>query len=188
MKANSIPTAEKQVPMTTILGLALVLAGLGQGCGMVKVRHVPKPASIHSAKDADLQSAQPVAVRNGQTSSEEQKIGTVGVGKVFGKLDEWTGAAVSSVKEELARRGATVSEAAPKVVTLSVTEAEVRAMPFVGVSTSKVSLNATTADGASHQFTGSSSSMAPLKAVDGAMTEALKAMFKDPSIEAYLRK
>lgn len=167
----------------------VVLTGIVMdGCGAVTVHHVPEPSSISSNKIPDFRGGQPLDIKNGQSASEEIEIGTVGLGKVVGSLQQWTNAAVSFIKGQLSQRGATIVDAAPKALTLSITKAEVRAIPFVGVSTSTVILRVTTADGSVSDFEGSGSSLAPLSAINGATTDAVKKMLKDQAISTYMRR
>ncbi len=173
---------------TFALWAGLLAAALLAGCGAITVHHVPELQSISSDKIPDLRGSRSLDVRSGPTSAEEVEIGTVGVGKVVGSLRDWTNATVTFVKAELSERGATISESAPRFLTLTVTKAEVSAVPLVGISTGKVSLMVVAADGHSGEFEGTSSSLAPLGAINGAATDAVKIMLEDPKIGAYLRQ
>ena len=172
------------------VGTVILLAGTMMfvaGCGSVTVRHVPK-FDVPSPKMSDLHGSQPIDLKAGECSSTEETIGTVGMGKVVGSLAEWTGATVEAVRANLSARGATITAGAPKVLTITMTKAEVKAMPIVGVSTSKIVLRATTAEGLNSTFEGSSSSLAPLSAVDGAVADAVEKLLTDSTVDAYLHK
>ncbi len=172
------------VVMAALLSAAL----FGSGCGSVTVRHVPKLGVISSAKMSNLRSSQPIDIKSGMSNSEETSIGTVGMGKVVGKLSEWTEATVGAVKTNLVARGATITAGSPKALTVTMTRAEVKAIPIVGGAKSKIVLTATTPDGLNSTFEGSGSSLAPLSAVDGAVADAVKKLLMDGAVDAYLRK
>jgi hypothetical protein len=157
------------------------------GCGSIIVRHVPK-FDVASTKMSDLHGTQSIDLKAGECSSTEEKIGTVGMGAVVGKLSEWTGATVEAAKINLSARGATITAGAPKALTITMTKAQVSAIPVVGLSTGKIVLTATTPDGLNSTFEGSSSSMAPLAAIDGAVADAVKKLLTDSAIDAYLRR
>jgi hypothetical protein len=166
----------------------VALAGTAlAGCGVVTVHHVPEPGSISSSKIPDLHGSQPLDIKNGQPASGEIDIGTVGVGKVVGNLQQWTAAMVSAVKSQLSQRGATIVNDAPRFLSLSMKKAEIRAIPIIGGATSTIILTVTTADGFIADFEGSSSSIAPLSAINGAATDAVKKLLEDPTIGTYLR-
>lgn len=158
------------------------------GCGSVTVRHAPEPPSLSSSEIPDLRGAPAFDVRGADASAAEVEIGTVGVGRVVGTLQEWTRATVVFVKAEVSKRGATVSPDAPKALTLAVSKAQVRAIPIVGGATSTVSIAVQTADGQRAEFEGSASSLAPLRAMNAATAEAVKAMFADGKVVAYLKQ
>src|SRR3954447_7180997 len=106
-------------------GVLLVTTAVGVvGCGAITVHHVPKMA-ISPAKMPDLHGTQPIDLRVGEASSEEARIGTVGMGKVVGKMSEWSTATVGAVSANLAARGATIKTGAPKALTIAVSRAEV---------------------------------------------------------------
>jgi hypothetical protein len=157
------------------------------GCGVVTVRHVPKFA-VSSTKMSDLHGSQPIDLKAGECSSTEEEIGTVGMGKVVGRPSEWTGAAVEAVRINLSARGAVVTAGSPKALTITMAKAEVKAIPAIGVSVGKIVLTATTPEGLNRTFEGSSSSLAPLAAVDGAATDAVRKLLTDSVVDAYLRK
>ena len=168
-----------------LLACALIVLS---GCGAVKGRHVPKLGAITGQKMASLQGTPPIDVKSGNASSDEIEIGVVGLGKVMGKLSEWTDATVEATKKSLSARGATITPGAPKVLTITMTKAHVSAIPGIGVSTGKAELRATTPEGLDTTFEASNSSMAPLGAVDGAVEDALKKLLADATVDAYLRK
>jgi len=131
------------------------------GCGAATVRHVPKLGAITGKKMADLRGSQPIDLKSGQCSREETKIGTVGVGKVVGSLQDWTDATVEAARKNLVARGATISPGAPKTLTITMIKAEVKGIPLTGVSHGKILLAATNPDGLNSTVEGSNSSMAP---------------------------
>jgi hypothetical protein len=157
------------------------------GCGAVTVRYVPK-FDVYSTNMSDLRGSQPIDLKAGECSATEETFGTVGMGKVVGNLAEWTGTAVAAVRTNLSARGATITAGAPKVLTITMTKAEVSAIPIVGVSKGKIVLKATTPEGLDSTFEGYKSSLAPLSAVDGAMADAVEKLLTDPAVEAYLHK
>jgi len=172
-------------------GLMLLVAGAimcGSGCGSITVHHVPKVGLVSSGKESDLRHTQPLDVKAGDSSSTETSFGTVGMGKVVGKPSEWTDAAVSAVRASLSARGATIAAGSAKALTITMTKAEVNAIPIVGGARSTITLTAKTSDGLNSTFQGSDSAMAPLSAVDGAAADAVKKLLADSAVNAYLRK
>jgi hypothetical protein len=143
---------------------------------------------ISSNKIPDLHGSQPLDIKNGQPDAGEIEIGAVGVGKVVGNLQQWTAAMVSAVKVQLSQRGATIVAAAPKSLSLRITKAEIHGIPIVGGATSTIILTATTADGLTADFEGSSYSLAPLSSINGTATDAVKKLLEDPTIDTYLRR
>ncbi len=174
----------------TLASRVILLVGtmiLIVGCGAVPIRHVPKVASS-SKNMSDLHGAQPIELKAGAANATEEAIGSVGMGKVMGNLSEWTTATVEAVRANLSARGAKITAGAPKVLTITMTKAEVKAIPVVGVSKCKIVLTATTPEGLNSTFEGDDSSMAPLSAVDGAVADAVKKLLTDSAVETYLRK
>ena len=165
----------------------LILVFLG-GCGSVTVRHVPEPPSLASSQVPELRGTPPLDIKAGQASAAEIEVGTVGVGTVVGNLRDWTGATVAFVKAELSRAGATVSPGASKVLTLTVSKAQVRAVPIVGGATGTIAIAVNATNGPSAEFEGSASSLAPLRAINAAAAEAVQLMLADPAIIAFLRR
>jgi hypothetical protein len=170
--------------MIALASLTLFIAG----CGSVTVRHVPKPGAISASGMSNLRGSQAIDVKAGACSSEETSIGTVGVGKVVGKMSEWTDATAGAVRANLSARGATLTAGSPKVLIITMTKAQVSAIPIVGGATSKIALTVTTPEGLNSTFEASNSAMAPLSAVDGAVTEAVTKLLRDSAVDAYLRK
>jgi len=165
-----------------ILAFALVA---GPGC---TVRHVPKVRSIAATGMSNLRGSQPIDVRAGESSVTETNFGTVGMGTVKGKPSEWTDVAVRMVRTNLAARGATLTPGASKALTITMTKAEVKGIPFVGGATTRIALSATGSDGLNRTIEASNSSMAPLASVDGAVEDAVKKLLADSAVDAYLRK
>ncbi len=183
-------------PFTKLIGIQLAarvvllasVTTLAAGCGSITVRHVPKAISISPSGMADLRGSQPVDVKAGACSSTETNIGTVGMGKVVGKLSEWTDVAVRMVQTNLLARGATITPGAAKILTITLEKAEVKAILFVGGAKSRMALTATTPDGLKSTFEASNSSLAPIGAVDGALEDAVKKLLMDSTVNTYLRK
>jgi hypothetical protein len=167
-----------------VAGIAFMLVG----CGAVPVRHVPKLGAISSGKMSDLHGSPPIDVKAGEASQEEKSFGSIGVGKVMGKLSEWTTVSVAAVKANLAARGATIADGAGKTLTITMTKAEVSAIPLIGVSNGKIVLTAAGQEGLNGNFEGTGSSLAPLSAIDGAVEDAIKKLLSDPAVDSYLRK
>ena len=184
MKSNS---CNRGTSVYRILIISAALA-LASGCGVAPVRHTPKLGAISGEKMPDLHRTQPIDVKSGECSSEETKIGTAGVGRVMGNLAEWTGVATEAAKKNLTARGATVTPGAQKVLIITMTKAEVNGNPLTGFTKGKVSLMASSPDGLNSKVEGSSSSMAPLSAVDGAVTDATRKLLTDSAVNEYLRK
>lgn len=173
---------------TRVWALAVVGTLTVTGCGTVTMRQAPEPRPLSSDKIPDLRGSRPLAVINGQSSSEEIEIGTVGWGRLVGSLQNWTAIVAQFVKSELSQRGATIADDAPKTLTLSITQSQLRGIPIVGGATGTVLLRATTGDGVSKEFQGSASHIRPPSAINGAATDAVTRMLEDEAIGAYLRR
>ena len=175
------------IALATRAALMLAVVILITGCGSVPVRHVPKVSA--SAKGmSDLHGTPPIELKAGTTASIEAKIGSVGMGSVMGNLSVWTAATVDTISANLSARGATITAGTPKVLTITMTKAEVHSIPIVGGAKSKIVLTATTPEGLSGNYEGSDSALAPLSAVDGAVADAVKKLLSDSAVEAYLHK
>jgi len=173
---------------TARLPLLAVAAICVTGCGSVTVRHVPKPGAISTARMSDLHGAQPLDVKAGECSADETSFGSVGMGKVVGKPSEWTAAAVEAVKANLSSRGATLTAGAPKALTITMTSAQIKAVPVVGGAKCKITLAATSPDGLKANVEGSDGALAPLSSVNGAMRDAVEKLLRDPAVDVYIRK
>ena len=103
-------------------------------------------------------------------------------------MQQWTAALVAAVKDQLSQRGATIVDGAPKFLSLRITKAEIHAIPIVGGATSTIILTATTADGITADFEGSSYSLAPPRSINGTATDAVEKLVEDPTIDTYLRR
>jgi hypothetical protein len=167
------------------LMLTMSISFLLLGCGAIAVHHVPK-FTVSASKMSDLRGAQPIDIKAGEASSTETNFGSAGMGRVVGKLSDWTEATVGAIRTNLVARGATITPGAAKTLTVTMTHAEVHGTP-VGAH-SKVVLTAAASGGPSASFEGSHSSMAPLGSVDGAVEDAVKKLLADPAIDAYLHK
>jgi len=187
---NKLTIQTKNNMRTNIIGTLLLTATIAflTGCGAVPVRHVPKIGAIKGNKMVDLHGSQPLDLKGGECSSQETNIGSVGLGKVVGNMAEWTAVTVEAARQNFSSRGATITPGAPKVLTISMTKAQVSAIPVIGISTGKIVLTATTPEGLSSTFEGSSSSLAPLSAVDGAVAEAITKLLKDSAVNDYVRR
>lgn len=171
----------------SVLSTLLISFVLG-GCGAITVRHIPEPPQLSSSQMPELRGTAPLDIKAAEASAAEIEVGTVGVGKVVGSLQDWTGATVAFVKAELSRAGATITPGAPKVLTLSVSKAQVRAIPIVGGATGSTAISVKTSAGSSADFEGTGSSLAPLRAINAATSEAVRLMLADPTIIAFLRQ
>ena len=173
----------------TTHAISIVIATLWlTGCGSVTVHHVPKVAAISPKKMSDLHGTPPVDIKAGQSGTEETTIGSVGMGKVVGKMSDWNAIAVEAARANLSARGVTITADAPKALTITMTKAEVKGIPFVGGAKSRIALTATSPDGLNQTVEASNGSLAPLGAISGAIEDAVKKLVTDPTVEAYLRK
>ena len=174
-----IQTASRVVSLAAIM----MLATCG---GCITARHVPH-CDVSATGMSDLHGSQPIDLKPGECSSTEEKIGTAGMGKLVGKLSEWTAAAVEVSQVNLSARGATIAAGSPKVLTITTTKAQLIGTP-IGISECRIFLKATAPDGLNCKVEGSSSSPAPPGAIDGALADAVKKLLTDSEVDAYLRK
>ena len=170
-------------------GMAIVLLGIFLGA--CSVRHVPNPGAVNIALESEQAKNVSVNVINAQDDSAEIKIGKAGFGTMYGDLHSWSETAVKLVKTTLEKQGAAISDAAPKTLKLSVTEAilDVAGIEFVAaLPRCKVSLKVETGEGYSQTYEESNKAMSPPGACDKAMTSVVSLLMKDQAVLDYLQK
>ena len=177
--------------MKNKLFVATVIGFLSLFLSACSVRHVPKPGAVNIALEAEKAKNISVNVVNVQEDATEVKIGRAGYGTMYGDLKSWSEAAVNQVKTTLEKQGVTISDAAPKILKLSVVEAllDVAGIEFVAaLPRCKVALKVETGEGYSQTYEESNKSMSPPGACDAAMTSVVSLMMKDQNILDYLQK
>ena len=104
--------------------------------------------------------------------------------KWWGNLRKWTETATGVLKTELKKRGVKVTKGAPKILKLSITQAELF-WRFWTVEC-KLNLRVTTGDGYTVNFKKANKSTDLYDCCDGAVSKAVAAMFDDDNIRNYL--
>jgi hypothetical protein len=104
-----------------------------------------------------------------------------------GDLGKWTDTAVSYLTVELAKRNLIVTETAPKILKVSITDAN--AIFATWIIRCKLNMRVETGDGYIKEFVGNNTSPGTLfRAADGAVMRAVVAALNDQGIVAYLEK
>lgn len=169
----------------------MIIVFLGIFLGACSARHVPNPGAVNIAIEAEKAKNVSVNVINAQDDSTEIRIGRAGFGTMYGDLHSWSETAVKLVKTTLEKEGFAISDAAPKTLKLSVTEAilDVAGIEFVAaLPRCKVSLKIETAEGYSKTYEESNKAMMPPGACDKAMTSVVSSLMKDQKVLDYLQR
>lgn len=148
--------------------------------------YVPKQYPMKPGMVPEFSASQRVTIINAQTSKGKILIGAQAGHKWIGDLQKWTDTAAGLLKTELEKRGATVTEGAPKVIKLAITKANL----YWGVLQIRciLYLEAETGDGYTGEFEGNNASGWTLyRACDGAVTRAVAAMLNDDKILSYIK-
>jgi hypothetical protein len=148
---------------------------------------VPREYPINPVMVPELSVSQPVSLINGQSDNKEILIGKYMGHKYMGNFTEWTDVAVSLLQTELQKRDINVTEDAPKLLKLSITQAEI--IPGMWAIRCILNLKVETGDGYTVDLEGNNASPATLyRAIDGAVTRAVTALLNDDNILDYLKK
>jgi hypothetical protein len=135
----------------------------------------------------EFSSTKSVELRNGQRSKADFLWLRAGVHKHYGTLDAWTNVAMEIAARELKKRGLTVTTGVPKSITMSVESAKTD-VGFVEIK-AHIDLRVQTSDGYSAVYIGENSSYVAAnlhRQIDGALMRAVREMFMDPRIVAFL--
>lgn len=150
------------------------------------VHHYTPRSSTYDLDAIDeFTSPDAIAIINGQPSDEDFLVVEAGIHEHFGKLSEWTEAAVEVTERELAERGMQVTDAAQKRLTLTITTASsefgmwvIRTVTYLKVETG---------NGYTQVYTGDNRSPSDLmRSIDGAIMRSVAEMLRDPEIVDYL--
>ena len=146
--------------------------------------YIPKEVPIRPGMilKPEFRVTEKVAVLN----SQEEKTITLGsyTHKWRVNLRQWTDTAAGLLRSELEKRGARITEDAPRILKLSVTDADL-VWKFRDIACT-VNLRAETGDGYSVNFEEMHVSCDLYDSCDGAITEAVADMFADPEIIKYI--
>lgn len=154
-------------------------------CGCTH-HYVPREYPINPVLVPELSVSQPVSLINVQTDNKDILIGKNMGHKWMGNLTKWTDVAVGLLQTELQKRDINVTEDAPKVLKLSITQAEI--IPGAWAIRCILNLKVETGDGYTVDLEGNNASPATLyRAVDGAVTRAVTALLNDDNILSYLK-
>lgn len=134
----------------------------------------------------EFSGGQPVTIANARDAPEQVLIGSQGIHKWMGNLQQWTDTAIGLVKTELEKRKIMTTEGANRQLKLSITRANI----YWGFASIRciTSLKVETGDGYVREFEGNNVSPWTLhRACNGAITRAVAAMLNDDTILAYLK-
>lgn len=163
---------------TSILLLVLVTAACTH-------HYTPSPTTFKSDPIADFKPTGEVDLMNVQTSSADYLYVSAGIHDHYGKLNEWTDAAIAITKKELEARGMMTASGANKTLSMSITRAN--AVFGLWVIRGEISLMVKTGDGYKNTFIVDNRSPANLhRAIDGAVMRAVVAALNDRNITDYL--
>ena len=141
--------------MKKVIGLIVVIFLLS-ACSTVQVNL--KPNMVNSGTTPDIKASEAINITNAATSEGYMEIGSTGKGmgqipkKVQGDLYQWTETAVAMLNDELMKSNIVVSAEAAKSLGLSVTDAKIQAVGFLGGNRSDITLKVITEDGKENIF------------------------------------
>ena len=128
-----------------------------------------------------------ITIKNIQTHGNEFVLVSQSGTTWKGDLGKWTDTAVSYLTVGLAKRNLIVTETAPKILKVSITDAN--AIFATLIIRCKLNLRVETGDGYTKEFEGNNTSPATLfRAADGAVMRAVVAALNDEEIITYLEK
>ncbi len=180
--------------MKKLLGI-IVVALLLSACSPIKI--VLKPDPIESVTMPVINTQNAINISNIGTSMGDVEIGSTGTGmgqiprELLGDLYQWSQTAVEMLKAELRKSNIVITADAPKILNLSVIEAQIEPIVFLGGNTCSLTLKVVT--GENSESTYSAEHTDPNRGVEisvtaeTAMTKALAAMLNDKKIIDYLQ-
>jgi len=142
--------------MKKVLGLFMVIFLLS-ACSAIQVNL--EPNMINSGTKPDIKVKGAINIINATTSKGYMQIGSTGKGmgqipkKVQGDLYQWTETAVEMLNDELEKSNIVISADATKSLSLSVTEAKIQAVGFLGGNRCDITLKVITKDKKENIFT-----------------------------------
>ncbi len=147
--------------------------------------YVPKqiPIKTNMILKPEFEICKMVTIMNTQEDARKIPIGAY-THQWWGNLHMWTETAVGVLKNELEKRGVTVTEDAPKILKLSITNANL----FWGFDVVGCTLNLQVETGDEYKvtFEETNKSTDLYDSCDGAVTRAVAAMFDDNRMRSYL--
>jgi OOP family OmpA-OmpF porin len=147
--------------------------------------YVPKqiPIKTNMILKPEFEICKMVTIMNTQEDARKVPIGAY-THQWWGNLHMWTETAVGVLKNELEKRGVTVTEDAPKILKLSITNANL----FWGFDVVGCTLNLQVETGDEYKvtFEETNKSTDLYGSCDGAVTRAVAAMFDDNRMRSYL--
>lgn len=173
----------------------IVTTILLSACSSIKVVVKPNPTESVTIPVIITQNA--INIKNIGASMGDVKIGRTGTGmgqmpkKLHGDLHQWSQTAVEMLEVELKKSNIVISADASKVMNLSVIEAQIEPVPFLGGNKCNLTLKVVT--GENSESTYSAEHTDPDRGIEinltaeTAMTKALAAMLSDTKIIDYLQ-
>lgn len=191
---TSIPSADSGIEFDTgdaevrklvsTAKLVIVVGLVTAGCSH---NYTPNPDTFKSDPIADFKPSGEINVVNAQSSDADFLFASAGIHSYYGRLNEWTDAAVAIAKKELEKRGMVTALGAKKTLSMSITRAN--SVTGFWVVRGEISLMVKTGDGHSKTFFADNRSPASLfRAIDGAVMRAVVAALNDKKIVEYLEK
>jgi len=166
-------------PLTIFLIFLYALL-INIGCTTI---YTPKPSPIESYKIPDLTFMAPVSIKNTQTSNEDVDLSysnyTLAV-----NYREYTESVITLLKDELEKRGKTVSDDAHKTINIAVID--ISLIPFAGSYICQIDLNLGAGNGYLVGREASAKSMYFRKAIKYAVADAVIKILNNGEILRYL--
>ena len=133
-----------------------------------------------------LTSDNPIAIINAQTDTKEVFIGTNGLAKFTGNLQQYTDTVIETLKTELNKKNIRTSKDAEKTLKVSVTKTSLETGMWGFGCDAYVTIE--TGDGYKKELVGKGGGGVLLVAVNSSVNDAVVAILNDDSVLAYLRR
>ena len=146
--------------------------------------HVPSADTYDFDAIPEFTSQDTVTLINTQESTDDVLFATNMGHKWYGNLQQWTDVAIEIAAREMASRGMTVTDGAPKKLEMSIISVDTTTGGW-GFS-SHVTMKVVTGDGYTRTIISDGPSPLLNRAADAGIMRAVAAMFKDEKIMEYL--
>lgn len=153
------------------------------GCS---VHHYAEPTGFPEGIPAG-RSTERVTIRNAQPDTKPAQVGSLGMyGTMYADFSQWTDAAIALLKEKLTDTGMTVTSAAPKTLSLAVTDAQIGYTGGGWAWKCAVTIKVEGANGLNATFVGERASWKYQRVCDAGLAEAVANVLRNEIVLAYL--